>query len=119
VHDRTLGRHAHQRRAHVPTGSCGIATCFGFDFCLHRHRCAESSDFIAHPQPDTLAAADLSALLHRLRQRSLHRIEGGTVDQWPDQHAIGQRIADGHRGIDIFQARHQRRMHAAMDKQPP
>ena len=87
--DGRLRRHAHQRRLGVP----GVGG---------------ASDL------DTRPAAHRATLFARLRQRMLHRVEGGLVDQRTDQHAGRARITDAQARPCALQPRQQIVVHVSL-----
>ena len=53
------------------------------------------------------AAEDPRALGARFRKRGLHRLEGGAVDEWPDEGAGIEWIADRQAAISLLEVLHQ------------
>ncbi|KGS35373.1 hypothetical protein X945_5803 [Burkholderia pseudomallei ABCPW 107] len=90
--DGRLPRHPHERRAHII-----------------RIRAAEL---------DTLAALHLAALLARIAERLLHRVERRAIDQRADERARFERIAHLHRCERLLEARQQLIGDAAVHDQP-
>src|SRR5439155_24895613 len=68
---------------------------------------------------DTAAADNLSAKLSGLCQDFLHSVKGCSVDQRADENGTTrERVADLHRGIDLFQFGDQSIIDIAMQEQP-